>query len=385
LRRWYVFWGAGFVAGLVARAAVEARFPPTRGASRARAGAWVAICAAVAALVLLGVAGPLLARMAGMDFALAFSAYRVVGGFVGSLGALRDHLGLGLPALAIVGAWLALRDPRQRGFAALLVVQILVSLLLFLRVQDLDLHHFYLVLPGLVVLVVLAMLHVGAALGGAASRWVVLLAVAAGLAVGFASMVVPPAASLAALAPLVPSRQGRPLQRADLGDVERLLRTLDGLTTAAEGGWVYVLSSSVELNDDLLRWAWLGQPGWPNLGDRLLVTHHVDLRDGFPTGLRMARWVVVSDPVGYHLRPDDQRVIGLPAGEILRGVGIGRAFRSRPEEFTLDGGARVRIFERVSDIPFEALTALAAEIAAGHPGHEPLFNPDPSDRRKEGQ
>mgnify|MGYP000859568291 FL=1 len=59
--------------------------------------------------------------------------------------------------------------------------------------------------------------------------------------------------------------------------------------------------------------------------------------------------MVVSDPTGYHLRPEDQRVIGVPADAIRRGSGIGAAYQRRPETFVLADGSTVALFGRLRD------------------------------------
>lgn len=149
--------------------------------------------------------------------------------------------------------------------------------------------------------------------------------------------------------------------RDDLGELARLLRELDALTKTRDDK-VYVLSSSVVLNEGIVGDAHLVDSTLPDFGDRILPSSHVDQRDGFPWGLALARYVVLAEPIGYHLDPADQRVIGVPAQAILTGATIGRSYARLPGEVLLDAGTRVSIFERTRELAKQDFDALGEAI-----------------------
>ena len=96
---------------------------------------------------------------------------------------------------------------------------------------------------------------------------------------------------------------------------------------------------SVILNSAILQNACKFDPKRRLFCDRILQTNDVDKRDGFPRQFLDATYLVVASPTQYHLRADDQRVIGVLVREVMAGHGIGASFQCLPGEFKLDSGS----------------------------------------------
>jgi hypothetical protein len=87
-----------------------------------------------------------------------------------------------------------------------------------------------------------------------------------------------------------------------------------------------------------------------------------------------AAYVVVASPIQYHLRPEDQRVIGVFARELIQGTGIGRSFQRLPDEFTLEGGVTVSIFKKNRPLEQADLDAIADEFQGYYPDKRDIFS-----------
>jgi hypothetical protein len=148
--------------------------------------------------------------------------------------------------------------------------------------------------------------------------------------------------------------------RNDANEIDRMLTTLEELANA-QGDRVYVLASSDTFNCSILLNAYLTLNRYENIDHYIKWTHDVDKRDGFPQKFLKAKYVLVGVPIQYHLKPADQRVIGIPAELILSRKGIGTSFHKLPYEFTLDGGVKVYIYEKIkpfSDADIESLSSM---------------------------
>jgi hypothetical protein len=364
LRRWYAFWGIGLLVALAIETAWRARRRDALVAEWTRLGV-LAAAAAVAFFVATGAHGVAMLRT---DYRDLHTAYRSVAPLRTAGERLLLYVGPGWLACAAAGAALALRSPATRPVARLLLLQSAAIVLLFTRTQNFASHHLYLLLPQLQLFAAVAVARL-ADLRVAGARGVAIGAMALFVAVAFAHAVVPgvprllgPASTLFGAATYPPPR------RDDLDEVARLVTTLDELTRARHDR-VYVLSSSTVLNDDLLRNAHLALPSLPELGDRIVATAHVDRRDGFPWALAQARYVVVTEPVGFHLDPEDQRVVGVPAREIVAGSTIGRSFARLPLSFALDGGTTAYVYARSRELPQDEIDALLGSLRAAYPGN----------------
>lgn len=346
LRRWYAYGVLALLLALgveqIVRIGLGARGRATLVAALSR----LAMLAGAALGFVLLLSGAHGLEMIGTDYGRLYAAYRGASPLREAVLALPRDFGWLRLALAGIGALLVLRDAGTRPLARLLLVQTLLVVVLFGRTQGFAAHHEYLVLPQLAAFSAVAassLASVRRAGGVLASLLVVLLSLdfAVQLAPGAQAALGPAAAAFGRIA-------YPPVVRADFEELSRLVRTVDVLTRDAHVR-VYVLSSSELLNEDVLANAHLADPSLPDLHDRILPVSHVDARDGFPWALAQAGIVVVSDPTGYHLRPEDQRVIGVPADAIRGGSGIGAAYQRRPETFVLADGSTVALFGRLRD------------------------------------
>jgi hypothetical protein len=138
-------------------------------------------------------------------------------------------------------------------------------------------------------------------------------------------------------------------------------------------GYVYVLASSAILNSSILQNRCRLGSRPRSFCDRILNTNDVDKRDGFPHQFLRASFLVVANPTQYHLRPDDQRVIGVLAREVMEHHGIGASFQRLSGEFKLDNGVNAYVHAKVR--PFESadLDTLSKEFASYYPGRQSIF------------
>jgi hypothetical protein len=346
-RRYYIFWIAAFFpAAVVAEFyRIHAAEASPRGAKCAVAVGHLAIVGAVCLCAIVIAAPDLVWRIFRTDYADMYSAYRTGASISGAAGEALDYFGGPLLSLSAAGLMVLASRPRTRHVAAFVIVQVVTIFVLFTHTQDFGVQHYYLLLPALglgVAALVFGLLD---------SLWPRLLT-GAGVAAIFLALI---ASSAAVLAPgagviggLLPKARFYPLVRGDLHAVNRLLDRLEQLPGA---GKIYVLSSSTILNYSTLQVACRTQDRPKAFCDRILRTHDVDKRDGFPERFLQAAYVVMASPVQYHLRPADQQAVGLLAASVSEGRGVGASFQRLPVEFKLDQGVRVQIYARTS--PFQ--------------------------------
>jgi len=194
-----------------------------------------------------------------------------------------------------------------------------------------------------------------------------------GLLAGSIIVFIPEAAPISnVLTGVVPSFRWYPLVRDDFKVLDSLLDLLFELESQ-QAGDIYVLASSYVLNDGIMRnYCRLG-PRPLSFCDRIIYVNHIDKRDGFPRQFLDALYVVVTDPIQYHLRSDDQRVIGILAREVAEGQGIGRFYQLLPGEFRLSEGVTARVYSKVHPFERSDLDALAAEFGRYYPDRRNLF------------
>jgi hypothetical protein len=291
-----------------------------------------------------------------------YAAYRGASPLRDAVAALPRDFGWFRLTLAAAGAVIVLRDATTRPLARWLLVQTVLVVVLFGHTQAFNAHHEYLVVPQLAVFAAIACATLADARGAGRALAALLIVL---LVLDFSVALVPRVQG--ALGP-VALAFGRiaypPVVRDDIDEVARLVRTVDALTRDTHAR-IYVLSSSTVLNEEVLANAHLADAELPDLHDRILPVSHVDARDGFPWALAQAGLVVLADPTGYHLRPEDQRVIGVPADALRSGQGFAAAFARLPETFVLENGSTVSLYLRRRDPSPGEIAELQRALAPG--------------------
>ncbi len=361
-RRWYAFWSVSFcimiaLAGLAAwvrtRRVDSLRLPVAIGSG------------VVGSLALL--AGPRLATIAGTDYADRFVHYKVLHSTGAELRGVVMHFGIVTLLAVLIGTVVLLRSRNGRWIAAALVFQLVVIAVLFRRVQDPTPQHWYLLIPGMMLLTAGGFQALLSRMTARTRTGIIAGLLACGVLVTgtvFGAWKIP--------APLLPSVRVVPKRRGDIEEFKRLMTFLDGRVRMGVR-WIYILAGSGEVNDSSLAFINF------SLGTRfesprhILMTAQVDRRDGFPAGLLEADLVVLPLPVAVRGAGETQRVVAVPAGLFLDGDGIARAFAPLEERFSFDDGVTVRVFERVRRNSPEEIEDLSDRLKTFYPDRPEIW------------
>lgn len=371
-RRWWGIWAAAFCVVMVlvaVRDLMAARPRSVRAFVKVVKGPLVLGAAACGTLIVF--AAPILVTRFQTDYSDRFAAYSL-DGWPQRIAAVIDHLGV-FGVMLIVGSFTYLVAGRvfRRG-AVVLSLLAVVTYGLMVSIQDHSPQHWYLYDPSILLLVGLAVGRLGEVFPPRLrpAVWVPVLL----LGITMTTAVFIPDVLGGRGGRLLPSDGIRPQVRDDLTEVDRLLTYLDHRYQGGPGV-VYVLASSGLLSDHILGFSNLSLGRTHPSVKGFLASAHVDRRDGFPRGLMVAEAVIVADPVQLHLPADEQRVVAEPAQSFLKGTDIAQAFRELPVTFTLDGGVRVHVFERMRPITARDLEGLSSRLRDAYPDRPEIFAP----------
>jgi hypothetical protein len=362
-RRWYAYWVVSFFLAVTTEGFIfHLRKDGLNLRNYAALAKNVCIVGLVAVSFFFLCATPAAKRMLLTDYADIYSAYRR-GPVVKAL----KTLGPLVCSLVLAGFFLSILKGKTARLAIFVFVQLIAAFLLFVRVQNFSSQHYYILVPGIAILISLFVVNTVTYLKSGILKAAFIGAFIGALAVNFSFVFIPETSRAAEacvrspwLTDLFSARRHYPLRRNDIAQIKNVVQTLGELDKNVPGSLFYIVASSYILNDDIIRNACTDDR---ELRSHILRTHHVDRRDGFPTVFFNARYVVVADPVQYHLRPADQRVIGMLADRIAGGAGFGAAYKKLPFEFTLDGNVKVHIYERQRPVRDEEIAELSGLFA----------------------
>jgi len=379
LQRWNAYWVVGFFVMACADGVWELirnrRFNAVEIFRSMRA---PIVSGFVAFFLFAVIAWPKVVRIVTTDYADIYSAFQEDDGLISALLRQVDAFGAGIFALILVSfIFLTVRAPTRR-VALLLGIQLLYVFLHFSSTQTMGPHQYFLLLPGLLVILSLGLASAISsnirpiAISGASAAALVLVF---GMASGNAVFVPSDDSAYLSRSRLLSQSYRPPLVSNDLDEFKRLAQYVDELMAdAPEKQGIYVLSGSATLNAVHFKTI-TASTGTPfNSAARVLGSSVVDKRDGFPRGILRAHIVISSDPIQLmSRRPSDQQVIQVPADRMFKRTGIGAAFERLPVTFRLDGEVDAVVFRRFRPSTVEEIADLSEGLRKFYPDRPNVY------------
>lgn len=301
------------------------------------------------------------------NYSHIYSAYKSENSFFRELifnfNQLFTRFGLIFCLISLGGVFYGLLNKKFRLVVFLLLPHFLLTISLFSRIQDLSIQHLYLFIPSLIIFVNIFNTMVVSRLSNSFQRSLYLVII---FGFSFLFCLSKFDNRLIFRNPPVNLFFGdyhySPQKREDIPQVKEMVSTIKNLLSKQDGD-LYVLASSSTLNDDILREACYETEEFrAPICERIMLTAHVDERDGFPENLHKAKYIVTTEPVQYHLRQSSQRVIGLPSEELLNSTGFGQDFDRLGKDFMLEGNVRAYIYERKAGVNNELILENLSEL-----------------------
>lgn len=292
-RRWYAYYIVGFYFsfGVAALADMVAR----KNFSVKKLGCVflnMGMIAALASLCIFLINPEIFALFLLKDYAAAYSVYKGMS-VMQNLWVAACNAGLLWLAAFFAGVFILAKSGDTRLICLRLLLAAAVAVTLFCAVQDMGYHHHYLPLPTLLIL------------GGvfcvfAVQRFrlhdfpVLAFPLLALSAVNFAFAFAPSLQGAAALAqPLTSEMRVYPMRNPDYAVVKHLVGELRQ-KLGGGGKKAYVVGDSPELSPELLKRSFL--PELVDAAPFVMVNNIVDMRDGFPSQLFLADYILTHDP-----------------------------------------------------------------------------------------
>ncbi|MCC3378376.1 hypothetical protein ACFQ5D_13180 [Paenibacillus farraposensis] len=302
------------------------------------------------------------------NFKSAYSAY-YFGDIISNLQNLFYHYGAFIFFIALIGFIGLLFMSKTRYFSIFLISNLIITYFLFTRIQSLASQHYYLLTVNILILFVcgvILILNYLSKIKYAKGILLVILAyfVLCNFLVTFTNTNARPVTYFSSL---LSDFKQTPRVRTDIPVLKQLTAYLKEISS--EQHKVYVLSSSGILNDDILRQ--IEMPKDSNALPFMNLTHHVDLRDGFPVSFFDSDYVVVATPTQYHLGESGQKVIGLLEKEVMNGS-LKNNYKPL-KSYTLDNNVQAIVLKKTSAISKETVEFIRSQFKEIYPDNPDLF------------
>ena len=276
-----------------------------------------------------------------------------------------NRFGLIFLSLSIFGVIYSFIKNKYRRLVSISILTFFITIALFFRVQRMDIHHIYTITAPVAILSFLGIYYI-VQIG----KKLLTIAVSCILLINPIYFFFSTAQNFLSPVSILFNVKYSPLYRNDMASLRELVNYLNTETT----GNIYVLASGGNLNSDILKS--INKPNQENAISRLLVTHDVDLRDGFPTEFLTAETIVTTNPINLHLAEGSQEVVRYLAEQIQDSTSyIGDNFKKISTEFSVNNNypAQVYIYHRISDFTEEDIKKIADYYSSLYPEHPELF------------
>lgn len=292
-RRWYAYYIIGFNAALGITALV--RMLAGKSFTLKKLGALAANFGMVAAMALLGIVAlnrDIFTLFLGTDYAEAYAAFKVNGPAL-SLWYLATHVGVLFCIVFFLGVVRFLQKEPSRFAGLQILLPGVIASALFLLVQDMGPHHQYLLVPTVLIFIAAYFAFWVREVKRKDAR-----AVGAGLLLVFTANMafayVPAFAPVANFAaPLTTGIHSYPKQLANYDAYHQMHADLLE-RTQNQAATVYIVGEGEVLNPEYFRR--IDMPAQDDAAAYAVINCTADLRDGFPSQLFSADYVLMADP-----------------------------------------------------------------------------------------
>lgn len=271
--------------------------------------------------------------------------------------------------LAVIGVISVLARQRQRLNLAALCVSGLISMAMFLRVQDFSIQHYYVID---IELFVLSYIGLEAIFVRCQRSYKTLGTFVINSLVALTLLNMTGVLSNASFSSdFFGTVWYRTTVREDLAELSRLNSDVERCVDESDAS-LYVNASSNVLNSSIVMRSYAPDRLYPPY--KLETTCDIDLRDGFPTGFFEAEYVVVCDPVQTHVpNVDSQSVVLILNSLILDETNPIGSDYLRLSSYQLDNGVNAYLYKRVSPFDNEQIKYLYEIFANLYPDSSDLF------------
>lgn len=270
--------------------------------------------------------------------------------------------------LSIIGIILSLVTGYMRRYVMFCAVSVIIASVSFFHIQAMGIHHNYILAPCLFILSCAGVIHIARFFKS--KKFVpalCILILSAGYLNCFFPSVRPALSSVSKLFGSVHNN----LIRNDIPALTSFADYLNSLTAGTDKK-IYITASGNILNNPIVRN--IRQPYISQYVNNLSRENNVDLRDGYPVNFLTSDFVAATSPVQLHLPEGTQEVISFHNQEVMNPDSpIGRHFKKLNNEFTLDNGVKVYVYEKQSEFEDSDLHYIADYFTKLYPGREKIF------------
>lgn len=318
--------------------------------------------AATCALLMLMLSSDSLKMFFRGDYAIAYSAYKLQPWYM-DLKRIIQISGLWYTAIAVLGFLCMLFHFQTRLTGLKMLVMIATAITLFERIQSMGSHHSYMVL-----LFVLLFYSVGFTFIITCKRALqnmVIFSLSAGIMlINFSQSFLIENVNYAEVS-LVSNLHYRPKPAEAFSVVHEVYDDLAELTQS--GGTFYVCSNSEYMSSELITRSKL--PAVIDATPNMVENSIVDLRDGFPSQLFFADYIVTAsdETEGQHVVLDPIQLLETNA-EYAEVYEVVKTYQ--------DDNQKVVLYKKNGDVTKELVSVLSAQLRDIYPDYDYVYQPD---------
>lgn len=301
------------------------------------------------------------------NYGTAYSAY-LDGGLFIQMWDLITKLGIVVAILFVVATvYLWVRKKESREFIAILVLNMVITILLFNSIQTMDQHHYYTIIFNIVIMISMFMVELARNIRKSYNRrlyqvGLVFVCLIQFMTYSVALFRIPQTGVPVFTKTYFTYHDGyRKALKPVMDYTQEMIEKNPELS-------IYTIASSSVYNNETF--ANYNLPD-VKLRSKFVATPNVDLRDGFSNQIYNATYVYLVTPIQHHLDLKDQQVVEVLWNAIEKDTPI-RSNYELEKEFELPG-AGLKIYKKIEDYTLEDKEYLKDQFHKSYPDNKELF------------
>lgn len=361
-RRWYAYWIVGYFVALIISTfitdicierQIKIFFKKIKN---------ICILGIVLLAIVLMFFYPVVSRILQSNFSFAYSAYKQGGRLLETMNFIKS-LGIITSLFMFVGIIASLKNKIKRSFSLIVLIIPIVCIILFNFIQTMGIQHRYLLLPSAIYFQFI----------GCTSLIDVLKRFKLKIIVALGSIIIYVANFIISIEGmetknLFTDNSCKPIVMQNYDEISNIVKFVQDKYSKSKEK-TYVLASSAEYNESIIASYYMPDMKMQNM---IYNVNCIDLRDGFPQQFLDAKYVIVVDPIQYHMRPSDQRTIGILAEAVLNEPTINKHYEIENVDKDVNN-QKIYYLRQVTPLDDEAKQFFASEFDKYYANYPDLF------------
>ena len=305
---------------------------------------------------------PLVKNIISSNYSNSYSAFQL--SVIGHIKKIVSEFSIYGLVMAFIGVIVSIKNKKYRKLGITITINIIVTYLLFARVQAMGVHHFLMISIWIFILNIIAIVYIYELIKCKKIKTIFLIVVGLIAITNFVTTFI----TRNIYIPIISQKQQyQKLKYDNLESLNKMIFDLREIIINKDVKFT-VFASSDNFSDNLIETL-----GDKEIDNKIVYNSAIDLRDGLNYNSLLAEYALVTDKAEVGVSKQGQRIVSVPNDMIYKNYGIGKAYQRISGPYKIQGERKAYIYKKTRSFTREEIDMYINKLESYHKEWENKF------------